>query len=79
MCYIHFVNQFFSELNNDQLDGLAKLMFDLAKASFIIAFFPSVLSEDPGIKLFKILLGLFWGLVCTYLALLLLQRKERPR
>ncbi|HBQ51292.1 hypothetical protein A3B42_03195 [Candidatus Daviesbacteria bacterium RIFCSPLOWO2_01_FULL_38_10] len=64
-------------LDKEQLDGLAKLMFDLAKASFILAIFPSALTEDLTIKLFKILLGLFWGLVCTYLALLLLKMKGK--
>lgn len=70
----------FNELNADQLDGLAKLSFDLARAAFILAILPSPsIPDNPGTGLFKILLGLFWGLVCTYMALVLLRAKERLR
>lgn len=72
--------QIFKELNDDQLDGLANLSFDLARAAFILAILPAPsIPDNPGIGLFKILLGLFWGLVCTYMALILLKAKGRLR
>lgn len=33
--------KFFQELNDDQLDGLAKLCFDLAKLAFALAILPA--------------------------------------
>lgn len=70
--------QVFKELNDDQLDGLAKLSFDLARAAFILAILPALsVSDNPGVGILKIALGLFWGLVCTYTALVLLKAKER--
>lgn len=68
------------ELNNDQLDGLAKLAFDMARAAFILAILPTPsIPDNPGFGLFKILIGLFWGLACTYVALVLLKAKERVK
>ena len=66
------------EFNNDQLDGLAKLYFDLARVAFVFAIFPaSSVPIDPITGLFKIILGLIWGLACTYFALVLLKAKEK--
>ena len=71
------MSYFIGELNDDQLDGLAKLTFDLARASFILAILPtSFIPENPVVGLFKTLLGLFWVLVCTYLALVILRKKK---
>lgn len=70
--------QVFKELNDDQLDGLAKLSFDLARAAFILAILPAPgIPSDPLAGLLKIVLSLFWGLVCTYIALVLLRAKAR--
>lgn len=66
------------ELNNDQLNGLANLCFDLARAAFILAILPAPeIPDNPVAGLLKILLGLLWGLVCTYVALVLLGMKGR--
>lgn len=65
-------------LNHDQLDGLAKLCFDLAKAGFVIALFPiNGIGVDPIGNLLKIILGLIGGVAFTYLALLILETKEK--
>lgn len=70
--------QIFKDLNDDQLDGLANLSFDLARAAFILAIFPaSGIPADPLMGIFKIVLSLFWGLVCTYIALVLLNAKKK--
>lgn len=67
----------FQQLNNDQLDGLARLCFDLAKAAFLLAIFPAVeVSSSIVISLLKMLIALLLGLVFTYIALVLLKRKE---
>lgn len=70
--------QIFKELNDDQLDGLANLSFDLARAAFILAILPAPsIPVDPINGILRILLGLFWGLACTYVALVLLKAKVR--
>lgn len=67
----------FKEFKKDQLDGLAKLCFDLAKGAFLIAFFPTPQSmSNPFIALLNIFIGLLIGLAFTYCALLLLERKN---
>lgn len=64
-------------LNNDQLDGLANLCFDLAKGAIGLAILPSFITyEGVIVILIKVFFGLFWGLVFTYLAMLLLKVKE---
>jgi hypothetical protein len=66
------------ELNKDQLDGLAKLCFDLAKASLVIALLPATsIPSNPIFALVKMLIGLVWGLAFTYLALVILKAKEK--
>ncbi len=68
---------FIKELNNDQLNGLASLCFDLAKGSFLVALFPTVeITTKPFLSFMMMLMGLFLGLVFTYIALLLLRLKE---
>lgn len=67
----------FQELNNDQLDGLAKLCFDLAKGSFALAILPSTsIPQDPVVGFVKVLMGLMWGFAFTYIALVLLKYKK---
>lgn len=63
-------------LNKDQLEGLAKLCFDLAKGGFAFAFFPSVIIPDMLLKVVSMVTGLLIGLAFTYIALLLLQYKR---
>lgn len=68
------------ELNKDQLDGLAKLCFDLAKASFVlILLVVQKLSENPIDAIMKISIGLLAGLAFTYAALVLLKLKEKAK
>lgn len=70
----------FKELNNDQLDGLAKLSFDLARGSLLLALFPAVeLISNPLLTFLRILMSLSLGLVFTYIALILLKAKEYAR
>lgn len=64
------------KLNNEQLDSLSKLCFDLAKAGYILAFFPTLIEEDLASQIIKILSGFLIGLVFTYLGLLLLKGKK---
>lgn len=67
----------FQELDDEQLDGLARLCFDLAKVSFVIALFPtSDIFVEPLISIMKIVIPLFTGLAFTYAALLLLKLKK---
>lgn len=74
------MNHFLGELNDDQLDGLANLSFDLAKASLVLVFLPfSEITTNLLISVIKMLSGLFLGLVFVYLALVLLKGKERNR
>lgn len=71
------MEQVLEELNNDQLDGLARLCFDLGKVAFILALFPAPsIPNDPVIAPIKMLIGLFWGLVFVYLALVILRVKR---
>lgn len=68
------------ELNKDQLDGLAKLCFDLAKGAFALSILPvATLTNNPFIEIGKILLGLFWGIALTCLGLIFLKRKEKAK
>lgn len=49
-------------------------------AAFILAILPAPsVPDNPEIGLFKILVGLFWSLVCTSVALVLLRAKERVK
>jgi hypothetical protein len=67
----------FSELNDDQLDGLAKLCFDLAKGVFAFILLPvATYFQDPLLSLFKMFFALVAGLAFTYVALLILKLKE---
>lgn len=64
--------------NRDQLNGLAKLCFDLAKGAFLIALFPAPnLQENYILASLKVILGLVVGLAFTYIALVLLKSKEQ--
>lgn len=64
------------DLNNDQLDGLASLCFDLSKGSLLLALFPAVeIIAHPVLTFIRILIGLLLGLVFTYTALVLLKYK----
>lgn len=68
------------ELNNDQLDGLAKLCFDLAKGSLFLALFPAVeIITNPLLTFFRMLMGLFLGIVFTNIALVLLKVKRSTK
>ncbi|OGM30053.1 hypothetical protein A2630_02350 [Candidatus Woesebacteria bacterium RIFCSPHIGHO2_01_FULL_44_10] len=65
------------KLNKEQLDGLAKFNFDLARSAFIVAVLPAPAIPEDKLAPLKMLVGLFWGLAFTYLALLVLKIKER--
>ena len=66
------------DLNKDQLDGLAKLCFDLAKVVLGVSFVPSTtLYENFQLSLIRIIAGLLIGLAFIYLALVILKLKER--
>lgn len=68
------------ELNKDQLDGLAKLCFDLAKAAFILIITPfNEFTKDPLTAIIKMLISLIGGLAFTIVALVLLKVKERVK
>ncbi|HSW97751.1 MAG TPA: hypothetical protein VLF89_08050 [Candidatus Saccharimonadales bacterium] len=67
---------YFSELNTDQLDNLAKLCFDLAKGALVFIVIPGSSTEELSVKLTKIFFSLFAGIAFTYLGLLLLKLKE---
>lgn len=70
--------KFFQELNNDQLNGLANLCFDLAKGALFLAFFPaSEVYNSFGIVILRTLVALFLGLVFIQIALVLLRAKRR--
>ncbi|OGH18109.1 MAG: hypothetical protein A3F31_02075 [Candidatus Levybacteria bacterium RIFCSPHIGHO2_12_FULL_38_12] len=65
------------ELNSDQLGGLAKLCFDLAKAGLLLSLLPSsTLSNNLILSILNIAVGLFIGLAFTYCALILLHLKH---
>lgn len=69
----------FQELNNDQLNGLANLCFDLAKGALFLAFFPaSEVYDNFGIIILRTTVALFLGLVFSYIALVLLKLKDKP-
>ena len=67
-------NLFLGRLNNDQVDNLAKLCFDLAKGAFLIGLFP--LASLTPINIVTVILyivsGLLFGIAFTYVGLLLL-------
>lgn len=66
----------FQELDKEQLNGLANLCFDLAKGSIALAVLPSFsVQENPLLGFFRIVLGLFWGVVFTWFAMVFLKRK----
>lgn len=68
------------ELNKDQLDGLAKLCFDLAKGAFLLVFAPySEITKEPLVATLKMFIGLIGGLAFTYVALVLLKLKENVK
>jgi len=62
--------------NKDQLNGLAKLCFDLAKGSFILST-TSPISSTPADALLSGAKSLLLGLAFTYAALILLKLKEQ--
>lgn len=69
--------QVFKELNNNQLQGLANLCFDLSKGSLLLALFPaSEAFDNLGMVLLKTIMALLLGLVFTYMALVLLKTKR---
>ncbi len=71
------MNQYFTDLNNDQLDGLAKLSFDLSKAALVLVFLPiSEINSSMVLSVVRMVVGLFWGLVFIYLALIILKLKK---
>ena len=71
------MNYFLGELNDEQWDGLARLCFDIAKASLILALLPTQTDSANLVFLtLKILFGLILGLVFIYLALLSLKLKK---
>jgi hypothetical protein len=64
-----------TQLNKDQLDGLAKLSFDIAKGAFALV----LLSTTGGSFIGRLVMGLTYfgvGLALTYLALVILEVKE---
>ena len=63
-------------LNKEQLDGLAKLCFDLAKGGFALAVLAPATSSSLA-TFISGLRGLLIGLALTYLALILLRLKEQ--
>lgn len=66
------------ELNKDQLDGLSKLCFDLAKGSFALILLPvQKLHDNPLNEITKMAIGLLIGLAFTSAALILLKLKEK--
>lgn len=68
------------ELNRDQLDGLSKLCFDLAKGAFALILLPvQKLPENPLNEMLKIAIGVFIGLAFTCVALILLKLKEKVK
>lgn len=68
------------QLNRDQLDGLAKFCFDLAKAGLLLALFPTTdLPTKPIVSSLKIISGLIAGIAFTYFALVLLKAKEEVK
>lgn len=72
------MNHFLSELNSDQLDGLAKLCFELSKGSFLLALFPTAnLLNNPVAQVINIAAGIITGLAFIYSALVILKLKER--
>lgn len=72
------MNLSINKLNSNQTIGLANLCFDLAKAAFVIVFFPTAnIFGDFITTLLKMLTGLVIGLAFTYLALLILESKEK--
>ena len=69
----------FSELNRDQLDGLAQLCFDLAKGVFALILLPvSTIFQNPVLSLIKMFFALAAGLAFTYAALVLLKSSMYP-
>lgn len=72
------MNGLIGELNNDQLDGLANLCFDLAKGAFFLVLFPAAeIINNRGIVFLRTTIALLLGLVFTYIALVLLKAKAR--
>ena len=72
------MEKYIGELNNDQLDGLAKLCFDLSKGSFLVALFPTPnIPNNPIAQVTNIIVALTAGVAFIYSALVLLKLKER--
>lgn len=65
------------DLNRDQLDGLAKLCFDLAKGAFGLTILAGIdITANLLIGMLKIIVSLFIGIALTYCALVILKVKE---
>lgn len=69
----------FSELNSDQLDSLSKLFFDIAKVAFGLAILPAATSENILIIVFRAIIAMAWGIVFTYMGLILLKIKKNKK
>ena len=65
------------DLNKDQLDKLADLLLDLAKAAFILAFLTPTSSAVPLSVIINAVKGMILGLALTYSSLVVLSMKER--
>ncbi len=67
----------FQELNKDQLQGLANLCFDLAKAEFVLMIVPAFESniEVAGL-IIRATVALISGLAFTAIGVLLLKDKK---
>ena len=64
------------QLNSDQLDHLAKLCFDIARASILLFFIPGEITKPLGISLLHTTLYLIAGTTSIYFGLMLLKAKE---
>ena len=70
---------FANELNADQLNKLADLFFDLAKAAFVLAFISPSGSSKALFALLEVSKGITLGLAFTYSGLILLKIKAVKR
>jgi len=63
--------------NDEQLEYLAKLSFDLSKAAFIMAVFSPVSQPDWRMVLFRTLTGVVFGVILMYGGLEFLNLKRK--
>lgn len=64
------------QLNSDQLNHLAQLCFDIAKATILLFFIPSEITKPLGISILHTTLYLIAGITSIYFGLMLLKAKE---